>query len=102
MTPPNVNPSPKSRFITSKHWVDAHRELIVRLDFRLALETSQAQMIWDMSGGSVTSAVNGNEAAANFYKLQGVHEFIRIFLTLAEQPAQMPQQDMGGIDHTFK
>ena len=98
MDAPNVNPSPRAKFLAIKACVDAHRNLIERQDFNLALEYAERQYLWEKAATNGTA----NDAAANFYKFQGVHEFIRILKTLAEQPRPLPVADAGGISHEFK
>lgn len=103
MTPPNVNPSPKARFLAIKHVVDQHRELIQRPDFQLAVDSAMQQMMWNETGGSATISVPGNDAASKFYKIQGARDFIRTLLTLAEVQSPLPpQDDAAKIHDTFK
>jgi len=103
MTSPNVNPSPKQRFLAIKHCVDQHRELISRPDFLLAIDNAMSQMMWVQSGGGESAMhIDGNTAASRFYRLQGAQEFVRTLKTLAEVAAPLPAQETGQIDHTFK
>ena len=98
MEAPNVNPSPRAKFQAIKACVDAHRSLIERQDFVLAIDTAEKEFVWQKA----SLVGNANDAAAAFYKLQGVHEFIKTLRTLAEQPTPLPQLDSRGISHEFK
>lgn len=103
MTGPNVNPSPKQRFLAIKRCVDQHRELIERPDFQLSVDHALAQMAWTQSSeGNPTFSVSGNIAAERFYRIQGAHEFVRTLKTLAEVSAPLPIQETGQISHEFK
>ena len=103
MTQPNVNPSPKSRFLAGKSYVDKHRELIGNQNFQLGIDTALQQMLWlHSSGGEPAMSVVGNTAAEKFYRLQGAQEFVHVLKTLAETSVPLPVPDTGTIDHTFK
>lgn len=98
MEPPNTNPSPKTRFLQIKSCIDAHVNLVQRPDFTLALDTAEKELLWQKSTENGTA----NDAAANYYRLQGAHQFIRILKTLAEQPRPLPTAEPTGISHEFK
>ncbi len=101
--PPNPNPSPKQKFLGIKHCVDAHRELMQRPDLATSLEQALLQLQWEICGGNLQGTIDGNGAAARFYKLLGAHEFLRILKTLAEVPTVLPTPTPGEIDHqSFK
>lgn len=104
MTSPNVNPSPKARFVSSKANTDSHRELISRPDFNRSVETALAQMMWlHSSGGEPSASIPGNDAAGKFYRLQGAQEFLTILKTLAETSVPLTQPDTDlAIHSTFK
>jgi hypothetical protein len=100
---PSPNPSPKQKFLGIKHCVDAHRDLMQRPDLLMSLEQTLLQLQWDLCGGNIQGNVDGNGAAARYYKLLGAHEFLRIFKTLAEVPMVLPTPTTGEIDHnSFK
>ncbi len=98
MEPINTNPSPKAKFLAIKACIDAHRNLIERQDFVLAIDTAEKEFVWQKA----SMVGNANDAAAAFYKLQGVHEFIKTLRTLAEQPTPLPQTNVREISHEFK
>jgi hypothetical protein len=101
--PFQVNPSPKQKFLGIKHCVDAHRELMQRQDLNLSLEQAERQYAWELCGGHTLLEAQGNNAAMNFYKLQGAHEFVRTLKNLAETPRIIPRSTAGEIDHgSFK
>lgn len=97
-----LTPSPKARFLSLKSCVDQHMDLLSRPDLQLSLEQALLQYNWEVCGGGNMVDINGNSAAASFYKILGAHEFLRIFKTLAQPPApaksQVSQQE---ISHTF-
>lgn len=98
--PLNVNPSPKQKFLGIKHCVDAHRELMQRQDLNLSLEQAERQYAWELCGGNTLLEAQGNNAAMNFYKLQGAHEFVRTLKHLAESPRIVPRSATDSMDHT--
>lgn len=104
MTPPNINPSPKAKFLAIKQCVDRHAELVQRPDLQTGLEQAFLQFQWELCGGNLHLGTNatGNEAAASYYKLLGVHEFIRTFKLLAQAPMPAKPETSGDISHTFK
>lgn len=81
MEAPNINPSPKARFIAYKPFVDAHRELIPKPELQRAIDYSLLEMSHQLA-----SITDGTNAGANQFKLVGAQEFVRILKTLAEQP----------------
>ena len=98
-----VNPSPKQRFQAIKHCVDAHRELMQRPDMAASLDAAFNELQWELCGGNLTQGVDGNSAAAKFYKLMGAHEYIRTLRTLAEQiMVTAPKPLEAEIKHEFK
>lgn len=105
MTQPNINPSPKSKFLGIKQCVDRHAELIQRPDLQTGLEQALLQFQWELCGGHLhqdVQSANGNAAAAAYYKLMGAHEFIRTFKLLAQTTVAPKPEPIGEISHTFK
>lgn len=82
LQPPNVNPSPKQRFLDYKPFVDAHRDLIPRPELQRGIDFALQEMVWEMTA----SDVDGNTAARNHYMLKGAREFVRVLKNLAERP----------------
>lgn len=93
---PEVNPSPKARFLAYKPYVDAHRELMPKAELQRAIDYAMLEMFHQLS-----TATDGTNAGANQFKLVGAQEFVRIMKNLAEQPV-IPARAKSEreLDHT--
>ena len=78
---PNVNPTPKARFIGYKPFVDAHRELISKPELQRAIDYALLERLNELAAATV----DGSSAAARFYMLQGAVEFATCMKRLSEQ-----------------
>lgn len=94
---PNVNPTPKQRFLESKDNVSKHRELIGSREFDRAVDTGLAEYQRYLAQGPTDG--NVNLALAGHYKQQGAIEFVHILKNLAEQPPPAPVRTLDQLDH---
>lgn len=93
---PDVNPSPKARFLAYKPYVDAHRELIPKPELQRAIDYAMLEMFHQTA-----MATDGTNAGANQFKLVGAQEFVRILKSLAEHPVvAKPMKSEREMDHT--
>jgi hypothetical protein len=94
---PNVNPSPKIRFMESTEHIRHHRELIQRHELQRGFDYALMQM-----QGELVARASGdlNQMAGVALKIAGAMEFIRVFKTLGEQELPLsivqPQDNLAG------
>lgn len=94
-----VNPSPKSRFVAYKPFVDLHRELIQRPELQRAIDFATQQMAWELS----EHETDGSTAAARLFQIKGAHGFVSILKNLAETPIIAKRQPSEReISHDIK
>ena len=87
----NVNPSTKQRFVAVKAYVHAHRELMQRPDMQRAFDYAIAQMMHEECN---LAGVEGNTAAAGYYRMAGAQRFAALMKELAESP-RIPARKPG-------
>lgn len=93
---PNTNPSPKQILLSSKDAISKHRELMQNPVFIQALQMAEGQYLRSLTDART---IEGNTAAANFFKLSGMQEFISVLKNLAE-PGNIPTTTvMPSLDH---
>lgn len=80
----NYNPSPKAEFLKSEDNCKAHRQMVENESLRHSLEVALFEM--QRRAAQYTESTNFNACAASHLRLLGAHDFIDIFLNLAEQP----------------
>lgn len=79
----NVNPTPKVDFQSNPKFISMHREMMQQPMLSVSLQYAQLQFERELFSGRLP---DGNTAAANAYKIQGVLEFLHILKNLAEMP----------------
>lgn len=94
-TPPPVNPSPKTRFLSAKNAVQEHRALLDRpaMQFGLDFALLEYQRVLCESRGDMSMA------AANHYKMAGAQEFVHVLRTLSETPRIPTATPTGNLQH---
>lgn len=91
-----MNLTPKKDFQGKKQFADAHRELVVSTQFREALNASLLEYVSSVSGSPP------EDAAANYYRIQGAREFVQVLLNIAEQAKSPPSPLPTNLDHGVK
>jgi hypothetical protein len=93
----NLYPTPKSEFQTLDPNIVAHRQLISSPAFKLAINTCLLQYSRQLTD---TPPTDFNGAAANYLRLLGAQEFVKMLHQLSEQTAP-PQasKDSGNLLH---
>lgn len=84
-----TNPTPKQDFMASADACKAHRALMDNPKLRLSFATALLQFQRETTNVTV---LDGNQAAANFLKLQGAQKFLDILINLAEPDALPPKR----------
>lgn len=87
--PMPLNPSPKWRFLQSKDFIAAHRDLMDSEEFQRSVDCGLAQYIRglvDTAPGDVTSSTYMAASASLFQRVVGVHEFLSVLRNLSEMP----------------
>jgi len=79
---PNVNPTPKARFLAYAPFVNSHRDLIAKPELQRAIDYALLERLNELAAATV----DGSSAAARFYQLQGAVEFATCMKKLSEQP----------------
>jgi hypothetical protein len=86
---PLINPTPRQEFQSNQSWVSMHRDMMQQPMLQVSLQFAINEYTRRAADQHV---VDGNTAAQNFYKLQGMHDFINILKNLAEMaPAPLPK-----------
>jgi len=80
---PNVNPTPKQDFQSNQSWIKMHREMMQQPMLGVSI---QFAMLHFQRLLTDTRTIDGNSAAQNFFKIQGVQEFLAILKNLGEMP----------------
>lgn len=91
-----TNPTPKQALLLSKAAVSAHRELMQNPSLLVSIECAQAQFVRLLTDQRTS---DGNIAAQNFFKLEGMHQFIDILKNLAETISLPTSNKPPSIDH---
>src|SRR5579863_3174313 len=94
MTPPNLNPSAKSRFQIAAENIRLHRAMMELPAFERGMDAALLEY------GSILSKqnTNGNEAMASGFKLQGALEYLQTLKTLAESaPVMVARKDLDNL-----
>ena len=103
--PPNVNPSPRARFMLESENIRLHKALIEKPELRKGFDVALAEMT-----KAVCSLANGQDltkdgvmvaSAISFQIIRGAHEFSEVFFRLAEPYAKAPapQRSPESLDH---
>lgn len=95
-SPPNLNPSPKTRFRENPQSITEHRAILEGRSFQKSLDYAlleyQAQL-------GLTVSENPNMASVAGLKVTGALEFLQTFKTLSET-ARLPQRAPApNLDH---
>ena len=77
--PPNINPTPKQRFMSSKDAVAAHRSLMQRDDLQMSLDFALLEY-----QRRVVQSINDSMAGAGHLRIVGALEFLSTLKSLAE------------------
>ena len=80
--PPQVNPSPRTRFQMSPDNISKHRDLIATREFDRACDFALLEYQGHLSVASKTQM----DAMESGYKAKGAIEFLAVLRTLGEQP----------------
>lgn len=80
---PNLNPSPKQRFMQSPDNISKHRELVESREFQRALD--YATLEYQLLLAREVQA-NPQMAGGQGFKLTGATEFTAVLRTLSEMP----------------
>lgn len=70
----------------------AHAELIARADFRTALDVAMLEYVRQQS------ALAGDAARGD--RIQGAHEFVSVFLSLAKLSSSPTRRDLDNLNHS--
>ena len=89
-----VGKSPRQEFQEKKNAVHNHREMITVIED--GLKTGLLQYQYELT----TADATGNQAAANFYKLCGAREFVRVLENLGVIPPKVTQVTSPNLDHS--
>lgn len=81
---PNYNPTPKQVFLADALGVKAHKTLLDSPYLHQVIDVAILHYSRLMCDHPRTT--DGNTAAQNHFKMQGVHEFIHILKNLSETP----------------
>lgn len=84
-----TNPTPKQELLLNAAAIKAHQALMDNPRLRLSFATALLQMQREATNVAV---LDGNQAAANFLKLQGAQRFLDILINLAEPDALPPKR----------
>jgi len=84
---PVVNPTPKMEFQSNGNFIKMHREMMQQPMLSVSIQYALLQFARTLSD---RAPVDGNNAAQNFYKIQGAHDFIHVLRNLAEMPELPP------------
>ena len=80
---PNYNPTPKQVFLADALGVKAHKTLLDSPYLHQVIDVAILQYQRVMCD---SRTCDGNTAAQNHFKIQGVHEFVHILKNLSETP----------------
>lgn len=97
--PPNVNPSPRARFMLESENIRLHKALIEKPELRKGIDTALAEMTKAIcakhSHVELTNEAVTQSAAVAFMLIRGAHEFAETFFHIADPYAvakpQKPQ-----------
>lgn len=94
--PPNLNPSPKTRFRQHQQHISEHRSLIESGSFSRAADFAlleyQAQLGVQVSENPQMASVAG-------FKMAGAQEFLQTFKLLSEQPHLVARTTPVNLNH---
>jgi len=82
--------SPKQKLLAEPHAAEEYLRTVSQAGIQPALDLAMLQFVAE------SSAVDHESAASAYWRLQGVKDFIRIFLTLGDQ--QMPRKPLPDIN----
>jgi len=82
--------SPKSRFLTSPDRVAQFRSTIVQPWFLDAIDAAMLQYGNNIDAESSADVSSG-------VKLKGAREFVRVLMTLTDQPTVTPRRDLDNL-----
>jgi hypothetical protein len=102
MIPLPTHPTPKQEFVTDERLVKAHRELIYRDDFQLAIKTALAQytrVMCDLAPSSLDSPNQLQGSAMCFQRIQGANDLVAILMRLAEIPKPADRKQFDNLNH---
>lgn len=86
MPVPNVNPSPKERFLSNREFVTKHHDLIQLPEFQRALDYALLQMSRELA---IRETPDAQDAMGAHYEIKGANDFIKTLKRLAE--SDIPQ-----------
>jgi hypothetical protein len=90
-----ISLNPKAAFAASVH-AKAWDNVAASEMFVLALNAATLEM-----QSSLNTPKDANEAAANYYRMQGAREFALFLINLTTpKPPQVERADIGNLDHT--
>jgi hypothetical protein len=82
--------SPKGRFLTNPTRVAEHRHIIVQPTFLDAIDAAMLQYANSMDDRVVPDVTSG-------VLLKGAREFVKVFMSLTEQPTMTPRKDVDNL-----
>lgn len=93
---PNLNPSPKERFLESRQNISDHRAMVETRTFQRAIDYSLLQ--YQIKLTEEISA-NPQMAGGQAWKLAGVTEFVAMLKTFSETPTIVRRIVTDNLDH---
>lgn len=94
--PPNLNPSPKTRFRESGDNISKHKALLEMREFDRAIDYAFMQYQADLAA----RCADANGAMAMGLKLCGAHEFVQTLRTLTEVAKVLPVPQDDNLRHS--
>lgn len=93
---PVPNPTPKQILMADAALLQRHRNLMQDAALFRTIELAQAQYVRVLADQRISE---GNQAAANFFRIEGMQEFVNILKNLGESPQLPKTRNHTEIDH---
>lgn len=90
----NYNPSPKSEFIKNPEKLKRHHEIVQNPDVREHIAIALQEVTRRLADGAPPEM---GACAASHLRCLGAHDFVEVFLNLAETPSQEAKKDITNL-----
>lgn len=97
VTKPVVNPTPKQLLAANKELLSRHRDFMQNPYLSQTIDMAMAQYVRVLAE---KQAMDGNTAAANFFKIEGAHDFVNTLRRLGETPELPAQSTKNNLDYS--